>query len=336
MHNLSYVLPLRRWRAEPDEDLAGYLGWLAARVETVVVDGSEPDVFAAHRAWFGEGVRHLPVDPDLTGRYGKVNGVVTGVRAATNDRVVVADDDVRYDDRGLDRVARLLEEADLVRPQNYFDPTPWHARWDTARSLLNRAFGADYPGTMGVRRSTLLDAGGYDGDCLFENLELIRTVEAAGGRVVSPLDFYVRRSPPPAHHFWSQRVRQAYDDFALPGRLAAELAVLPSVVALVARRRPGTLAAAGTAAVAVAEAGRRRAGGTAVFPASCSLFAPAWLLERGVCSWLAVWHRLVRGGVPYAGTVLSKSANSRRELERRLAATHRGSVAVPGETGLAG
>lgn len=319
MATLSYVLPLRRWRLEPADELIDYLGRLVGQVEVIVVDGSEPEIFAAHHQWFGAIVRHVPVDPDLAGLYGKVNGVVTGLRAASHERVVIADDDVRYEGADLERMASLLEHADLVRPQNYFAPLPWHARWDTARTLVNRAFGADYPGTLGVRRWPLLAVGGYDGDCLFENLELIRTVQVAGGRVVSPLDFYVRRLPPPARHFWSQRVRQAYDNFALPARMTAELAVVPTVAGLVAARRPRALAALATLAVATAEVGRRRGGGAKVFPPSCSLLAPAWLAERGVCAWLAVKDRLQRGGVPYAGTVLSKAANSRRALERRSA-----------------
>ena len=63
---------------------------------------------------------------------------------------------------------------------------------------------------------------------------------------------------------------------------------------------------------------RHRAGGTAVFPASSSVLAPMWLLERAVCTWLALGSRVVLGGVPCAGTLLSKSANSRREIRRRL------------------
>ena len=120
---------------------------------------------------------------------GKVNGVVTGVRECSHERVVIADDDVRYDAAALRRVVALLDEADLVRPQNYFDPLPWHARWDTARSLLNRVFTGDpafpvgdFPGTLAVRRSAFLASGAYDGDALFENLELMRTIRAAGGR----------------------------------------------------------------------------------------------------------------------------------------------------------
>jgi deazaflavin-dependent oxidoreductase (nitroreductase family) len=313
---LSYVLPLRR-RAVTDDDLAPYVRSLAGVVEVIVVDGSDDDVFPAHRAAFGPAVRHVPVDADLRGRYGKVNGVVTGVRAASHERIVVADDDVRYGEAELDRMASLLESADVVRPQNHFDPCPWHARWDTARTLLNRAFAADYPGTLGVRRSTLLEAGGYDGDCLFENLELIRTVEAVGGTVRHAPDLYVRRLPPTARHFWSQRVRQAYDSFAVPARLAGELTLLPTMVVAVARRRARSLGVGAGLSVAVAEAGRRRYGGARVFPATASVMAPVWIAERAVCAWLAVVSRVVLGGVPYAGTVLSRSANSRRELRRR-------------------
>ena len=317
---LSYVLPLRRWREEPQDELAEYLRGLVDRAEVIVVDGSDAVVFAAHARAFAPPLRHVPVDADLHGRSGKVNGVITGVRAARCERVVLADDDVRYDDEALDAMEALLAAADLVRPQNYFEPLPWHARWDTARSLLNRAFGADYPGTLGVRRSCFLAVGGYDGDCLFENLELIRTIEAGGGTVVSPLDLYVRRIPPEAGQFWSQRVRQAYDDFALPFRMAVELAVLPVAVALLVRRRPVPLLVGAATTAAAAEVGRRRGGGTRWFPASCALLAPVWVVERAVCAWLAVWARLVRGGVPYAGTVLSKSASSPRRLRRRLGA----------------
>jgi hypothetical protein len=33
-----------------------------------------------------------------------------------------------YDGASLRRLLDLLDEFDLVRPQNYFDPLPWHAR----------------------------------------------------------------------------------------------------------------------------------------------------------------------------------------------------------------
>lgn len=240
--------------------------------------------------------------------------------------MVVADDDVRWDAESLERAGAMLDEGDLVRPQNHFDPLPWHARLDSARSLLNRVWTGDrefpcgdFPGTLVVRRASFLATGGYDGDVLFENLELMRTIRAAGGSVVSPLDLYVRRIPPTSAHFRSQRVRQAYDDFAIPGRMAAFLAVVPAVSRAMVRRRYQAIGLAAASVVAVAEAGRRRAGGAARFSVTSSLLAPVWVLERGVSAWLAVWRRL-RGGVTYADRRIPRSATPSRELRLRLAA----------------
>jgi hypothetical protein len=248
---------------------------------------------------------------------GKVCGVLTGIDLARHDRVVLADDDVRYDQAGLTRVVAGLDHHDLVRPQNFFSPMPWHAVWDTSRTLLNRATGADFPGTLGIRRSTVLGIGGYCGDVMFENLELIRTVEAHGGRIVSPLDLYVRRLPPSTAHFWSQRTRQAYDDFALLTRMSLWLSVMPVSAVAIRRRqsRPAVLAVA--ACMLLAERGRRRSGGADVFPWTSSILAPVWVIERGICAWLAVFERVRFGGVRYGGAIIPVAAHSRRHLRRR-------------------
>jgi hypothetical protein len=312
---LSYVLPIR-WRDDAGlEELTRYLRWVAGRVDdVVVVDGSDPARFAEHARRWTPAVRHLRPHPDLRFASGKVNGVVTGLREAAHERVVIADDDVRYDEEALRRMLRALGAREVVAPQNHFDPLPWHAVWDTGRILIARAVGHDMPGTLGVRRTPFLAMGGYDGDVLFENLELMRTAAAAGGSVAAARDLYVRRLPPSAAHFWSQRVRQAYDEFARPLRMAAALAVAPMV--LLARRPARAAAALALASVATAEAGRRRAGGRAVFPARAALAAPAWVAERAVCAWLAVGVRLLRGGVPYGGTVMRRAATPARRLRR--------------------
>ena len=125
------------------------------------------------------------------------------------------------------------------------------------------------------------------------------------------------RRPPTVRHFRGQRVRQAYDSFAQPGRLAVELALLPAAALALARGRPGApLAAGALATVALAELGRRRAGGTAVFPRDAALWAPLWLVERAVCAWLAVAARL-RGGVPYRDRRLPLAAHSPRQLHTK-------------------
>ena len=311
--DLTYVLPLRSVRRAPPE-LTAYLGELVQCIDdVVVVDGSPEPVRAAHAAAWPARVRQLPVDPAFAYANGKVNGVLTGLGAARHDTVVLADDDVRYDRAGLAAVARLLEVAHAVMPQNYYAPLTWPAAYDTSRVLVQRALRHDFAGTVGVRRHLLARTGGYDGDVLFENLELMRTVAAAGGVVRYEPGLYVRRLSPEVRHFLGQRVRQAYDEFARPAHLAAALAVVPGVVSLVVGRRWRALGAAGVGCALVAERGRRRAGGRAYFPVRACLLAPAWVVERGVCAWVAAGWWLA-GGVPYAGRRLRRAANSPRRL----------------------
>ncbi len=310
-----YLLPLRWEEDREATELTAYLRRMAEVGQVVIVDGSPDAVFASHHRAWGAFACHLRPDPGLAYRNGKVNGVITGMRAAAGDRVIIADDDVRYDDQSLAQVLARLDDADLVIPQNYFRPLPWHALWDSARTLINRAVGMDYPGTMAVRRGAFLRAGCYDGNVLFENLELIRTMRAAGARVAPVPQAYVRRLPPGARHFAGQRVRQAYDSLGQPPRLAAELALLPAIALAAATRRYAALGWAAAAAAGLAEIGRRRHGGTAVFSPLSSLFAPAWLAERSVCSWLALACRL-RGGVVYAGRRLPRAATSVAALRR--------------------
>lgn len=323
----EYVLPLR-WTDDADAaDLTAYLRALCHHIDITVVDASPPELAARHAQLWSPYARHLQVArPD--GVNGKAWGVGIGVAAARHEHVVIADDDVRYGARTLRELLRMLEFADLVKPQNHFAPLPWHARWDTARSLLNRAVGSDYPGTYGLRASTFTKLDGYDPRVLFENLELERTVRAGGGRIRSCPHLYAARRPPSFRRFRGQRVRQAYDSLAQPARLALELALLP--VVLLTRHRLRTTAIAAVAAVAWAEAGRRRHGGRAVFPATSAAWAPLWVTERAVTAWCAVAVR-ARGGVRYAGTRLSVAAHPRRWIRARLSPSCVTSARAPRE-----
>jgi len=318
-------MPIRA-AAPVDEELFAYLQLLTRMTvvaEVIVVDGSDAAVFADFASRRPRAVRHLHVDADFQPlANGKVAGVLTGLRHASQPYVVVADDDVRYDEAGLEAVQRSLDRSEIVRPQNYFSPVPWHARLDTARTLINRVTGGDWPGTFGLRRALLERTNGYDGDVLFENLELVRTVKAAGGREHRPLNLFVRRLPPRTRHFWSQRVRQAYDEFARPPRLLTWLAVLPAIVLVVTRHGASAVAAVIMIPMLLAEAGRRIGDGTRVFPASAALMAPLWMLERAVCVWIAVAARALVGGVHYRGRVLSKSATPYRTLVARHGHSH--------------
>ena len=314
---LSYLLPVKWSDGSERASLTEYLRHLADLcAQVIVVDGSPPEVFAANAAAWPFVTHIQPADCD-SAVMGKVAGVRTGARVAKCEGVLVADDDVRFDLPALERMSSLLESFDLVRPQNFFEPLPLHAAWDSARILLNRALGGDFPGTLGVRRSFLLDQDGYLGDVLFENLDLIRTVEARNGTVANAMDLYVKRLPPSFAHFIEQRVRHAYEEFAFPARMASWLGILPLLTVCLVRRRRSPLLAFCVGSILLGEWGRSTHGGRRVFPLAAALLAPAWLAERGVCAWLAVFVRLA-GGYPYHGRRVVRVAHSKRSLLHRM------------------
>ena len=303
--DLSYILPPEPSRGRERRELDRYVRWLSRRVQLIVVDGSDPDRVRAHRERWGSIATLAVPDADVRCLNGKVRGVLTGLRRARHEHVIIADDDVRYDDEAL-RMQELLRNADLVRPQNFFDPIPWHAHWDTSRMLLNRALGNDHPGTLGVRRSFLTSIGGYDGGVLFENLELVRTVLAAGGRVVDAPEMYVRRLPPTTARFLNSAFARRTTTWRNPPGWRSSWCS--------GRRLDGGAAstwgflAAAVASVLVAQVGRLRHGGNRVFDRVSPFFAPFWMVERACLVWLAVFRRFSRGGCTYAGGVIRRAA----------------------------
>jgi len=307
--DLTYVLPLKA-SGPADLELSQYVAWLGSLMDVVVVDGSPLPAFAANATRWRDPVRHLPVHSRSLN--GKVAGVCDGVGAARTPWIVVADDDVRYDEAALRAIADLLARHDVVVPQNYFAPARWHTHWDTGRTLINRALRSDYAGTIALRREAFVSTRGYCGAVLFENLELIRTLLAHGFEVHHARDLFVARRPPSARHFAGQRIRQAYDSLAQPARLFVELSLLP-LLGIGVNRSRWVAPAAALAAMTVAEVGRRRDGGRRVFSWLATVSAPLWVAERAVCSWFALGSFL-RGGVRYAGRRLRIAAHRRSSL----------------------
>jgi hypothetical protein len=310
---VTVVVPLRS--PIPNTAIGSRLGALAAEVgEVLVVDGSPPPVQDIHARTWPQQVRHLRLQLGDRTPNGKVGAVLAGACAARHDIVVLADDDVTWTRPQLERAHAVMANTDLVclRPQNRYRTLTAPARWDTARILIGRAFGGDWPGTMVVRRSALIDDG-YRGDVLFENLELERTLAVRGATAVD-LALVVDRDPPRLDRFLEQRVRQAYDELARPAHLLAQLAILPTLI--LGRRRAALALSIG--AMALAEVGRRRSDGRSAYTATSALWAPAWVLERSITSWLALACR-VRGGVRYRDGRFRAAATPGRRL-RRIAA----------------
>ena len=310
----TYLLTIRRVRFDEREaaGFADYFRMLAdAGCEVLVVDGSPPEVFAAHsEAWRGV-CRHAPVDPQYKYLNGKVNGIHTGVALASRERVILADDDIRYTAADVRRMSGLLDAFEMVRPQNYLRPLPLWARTEAARMLINRAWIAegDYPGTLGVRRDAMRRVGHYDGDVLFDNEEIVRHFRARGARVCYARDFFLWKRPPSFRKWVEQRPRQAYEDFVMRAKTLF-FAALPFAFAAawLAFGWRGALAfvlavAAGSALLAARGLGD---GAARFFPAWVCAYAPLWVFERTLSTYWAFYWRAARGGYPFGDRLLSK------------------------------
>jgi hypothetical protein len=124
--------------------------------------------------------------------------------------------------------------------------------------------------------------------------------------VVRADDLFITRLPPTTRTFVEQRVRQAYDDFAQPGRLIWEASWLPVLLLALVFRRRAALVTLLTVPIVVAEVGRRRHRGRTAFPPTSAGWAPLWVVERAIAIWLAIGQR-VRGGARYRGDRLPRA-----------------------------
>jgi hypothetical protein len=311
----TYLLPIRRvraGRAEAERFAAYFRGLAEAGCDVLVVDGSPPEVFEAHaRAWEGA-CRHVAVSPNYRYLNGKVNGVHTGVDLARCERVVLADDDIRYTAADIERACALLDRHEMVRPQNYLAPLPLWARTEAARMLVNRGTlrAGDYPGTCAFRRSTCLRVGHYDGDVLFDNEEIVRHFALKGADVLCATDFFVLKRPPTLRKWLEQRPRQAYEDFVMRGKTALFASLIPAALALGlwAGAAAALLfaAAVALASMLVALRGLVRDRAYEFFPAGTVAYAPLWVLERCLSVYWAFYWRARYGGYPFGSALLSK------------------------------
>ncbi|MGB8508387.1 MAG: hypothetical protein WCD76_08275 [Pyrinomonadaceae bacterium] len=323
----TYLLTIRRVRFDDRvaKDFRDYFRLLtAARCEVLVIDGSPPDVFAAHEeAWRGA-CRHAAVDARYAYLNGKVNGIHTGVALAAHERIILADDDIRYTPPDVRRMTELLAAHDMVRPQNYLCPLPVWARTEAARMLINRGWMAegDYPGTLGVRRDAMLRVGHYDGDVLFDNEEIVRHFRTRGANIRYARDFFILKRPPGFRKWIEQRPRQAYEDFVMRAKTAF-FAALPFALVfawLAGGWRPALALAAFVACGAVLLAARGLGDGASrFFPFRLCAYAPLWVVERTASTYWAFYWRAVRGGYPFGDKLLSKGTGRAWNVAGRAA-----------------
>lgn len=312
----SFIVPIRRviFDQIEAEVFTGYFEMLrSAGCEVLVIDGSPAAVFEDHQErWSAFVSKHVAPDPQYKYLNGKVNGVHTGVDLASCERIIVADDDIRFTAANIERMVALLEDYEMVRPQNYIQPLPWWARLETARILINRGVlrAGDYPGTCGFRRSTMRRVGPYDGDVLFDNEEIVRHFALQGANINYARDFFILKRPPTFKKWLEQRPRQAYEDFVMRAKTIAFLAVLPLVFGfglLISSTAAWLLIAAiSLLAMLLSGLGLARDRAYKYFPLSSPLFSPLWIFERSVSVYWAVYWRVRYGGYPFGARLLSK------------------------------
>ena len=315
MKRYTYLLPIRRrtFTAFEAEELREYMSILqVSGCDVLVIDGSPGDVFSEHDRIWSDICRHERVDPRFKFLNDKVNGIHTGVNLATTEKIILGDDDIRYTPTDVEGVCHLLDQFEVVRPQNYLLPLPWWARIEAARMLINRATLriADYPGTCAFRKSTILNAGEYDGDVLFDNEEIIRHFARCGSRICYANNFFIQKRPPKFRKWLEQRPRQAYEDFGLRFKTVLFASLLPLAVAIifiggVKSRLIFALSIAATS-ILLAFTGRIRGRARKFFPLSVCLFAPVWILERTLSTYCAFSWFLIRGGYPFGDRILKK------------------------------
>lgn len=312
-YSCTYLCPLRSTTVDMDviKDFNDYWKMLSdLNCEVLVVDGSPPEVFRAHKEQWTH-CRHISVDRRYRFLNGKVNGMITGVLEAKSEFIIMGDDDVRYTPEDIQRMIDGLKNYDLVRPQNYFSPSPFWTQIDTGRILLNRAYfpEGDFPGTFGFRKSVFLNAWPYDGDVLFDNEEVVKHLQNRGANILFDRNFFVRRKPPSLEKWLEQRPRQAYEDFVMKRRTAFFLACLPSFMLLASLKRKKTAAvlAASIVGFSMAKAQKGRSREVQQYlPPKALLFAPLWILERSVSIYLALYWRIVKGGYPFGDKIIKK------------------------------
>lgn len=268
-------------------DFASYLSTLdVAGCDVVIVDPSprlQFELNARILRWVG---RHLPARMD--------DRVRIASSLAWCEKVIVATNDVRYTPEAVAQICALLDAHEVVEPQDFLDPLPWWGGIEAARILVHRGIEPepDHGATFAFRRSAVRALRALATIDPQENS--VRRLAAAGGEVFVANDVFVRREPGPLDDWLERRLRQASEDFALPFKSAFFFALAPLFLLL--GGLGGLQLAGGYAGViafaAIGLALRGRSGARAFFPLRTCLYAPAWIVERSLSVYWALFRKL--------------------------------------------
>ena len=194
----SYVVLADRVTSSPSglKQLANYLSGLGLNeVDVVVLDPSPAAEFEATARVLRWVARHVAVTPEHRTRTGAIDIVRAALAVAKCEKVIVAADDVRYTPQAIGQLCDLLDQHEVVEPQDYLDPLPWWGGIEAGRILLHRGVEPqpDHGATFGFRRTavrslrTLAAAHVHD--------DQTRRLAAVGAEVYPAPEVFVRRQP---------------------------------------------------------------------------------------------------------------------------------------------
>lgn len=296
----TYLVTLQQHVATPAElqDLAEYLSWLSvAGFDVVIVDASPLRIVERNRRvlrWVG---RHVVARPQHRAPSGEIDPVRAAIDVAACEKIIVADDRVRYSEEGLDDMCALLDLHEVVEPQDYLDPLPWWGGIDAGRMLVHRGIDplSDCGTTFGLRTAAVRGLRTLDG--ALPDAGHVRRLAAQGAEVFCAIDLFVRRIPSLLDDWWRERSQQADRDFAMPAKTIFFLSILPMLGVLVmlggVRIAEGYAGAIAFGSLSLAIRGR--SGAHRVFPWRACLYAPLWVLERSISVYWALWRKLREG-----------------------------------------
>lgn len=277
-------------------ELASYLAMLAVGgCEVIVVDGSDSAQFDDNGRTLRWVSRHIAARPRHRNFTGGIDIVRAAIDVSNCDKIIIAGAKVRYDDEVISRLCELLDDHEVVEPQDYFEPLPWWSGIEAGRMLVHRGIEPlpDHGATFGLRKSSVRGLRGLE--VAWSNGEHpVRRLASRGAEVFSACEVFVRRLPPALTDWLQDRPRQAGDDFAVPVKTSFFFALLPLAMVIAicgGMRLAGSYAGAITFA-SIALAIRGRGGATAVFPIRACLCAPLWVIERSVSVYWALFQRL--------------------------------------------
>ena len=315
----SYVVLVDRVVSSPEalRELAEYLSAIGLHeVDVVVLDGSPAAQFDETARVLRWVARHVAVKPEHRTATGTVDVVRTAIAVAGCEKVIVAAEDVRYTPEAIGQLCDLLDQHEVVEPQDYLDPLPWWGGIEAGRILVHRGVEPepDHGVTFGFRRTAVRSLRSLAAAHVID--DQTRRLSAVGAEVYAAPEVFVKRQPAPLGEWLTSRPREAGEDFALPMKSAFFFSLLPMLLMLAALG--GLDLAGGYAGViafaSVALAMRGRAGAAPFFPLRSVLFAPIWVLERSLSVYWALFRKLSGSEIGATGVAPSAGETSPSRL----------------------